>query len=171
MMFIFPNLTQSTQLGIETSNQLVASFKLDKNQGRFALPTFSLKGSPIQETCPSPPSSCERYNASWENHLCYEHIILKGGVPKVPHTGRYVQQLRANLLGELKYSFAEATASRIWGRCGATSNLWPAISKGSFCCLNISPEQVSTLLVHAGPPLVFEWRHCGFLQDCFTIAN
>ena len=70
-------MTKTTQLGIETSNQLVASFKLDKNQGRFALPTFSLKGSPIQETCPSPPSSCQRYYTIEKKISCM-HVSFKG---------------------------------------------------------------------------------------------
>jgi len=43
---------------LETSQQLSAAFKLDKDQGRFALPKFSLKGSKIQDTCPSNPSRC-----------------------------------------------------------------------------------------------------------------
>ena len=34
------------------------AFKLDKDQGRFALPQFSLKGSKISDTCPSAPTAC-----------------------------------------------------------------------------------------------------------------
>ena len=143
----FPNLTKSTQLGIETSNQLVASFKLDKNQGRFALPTFSLKGSPIQETCPSPPSSCERYYTIKEgNGTMYACLILKGGVQEIPNTGWDMQQHGANILGKFKHSFAEVIASRVRRRRGNPSYLQPAISKGSFSSLNIAPEQVSLLL-------------------------
>eukprot|EP00091_Calanus_sinicus_P024640 TRINITY_DN8959_c0_g1_i1.p1 TRINITY_DN8959_c0_g1~~TRINITY_DN8959_c0_g1_i1.p1 ORF type:complete len:454 (+),score=123.98 TRINITY_DN8959_c0_g1_i1:137-1498(+) len=54
----------ATQVGIdaltalETSQQLSAAFKLDKDQGRFALPKFSLKGSKIEDTCPASPSRC-----------------------------------------------------------------------------------------------------------------
>jgi len=43
---------------LETSQQLSAAFKLDKDQGRFALPTFSLKGSKIQDTCPKISRGC-----------------------------------------------------------------------------------------------------------------
>ena len=60
-------LSFGLQLGIETSNQLVASFSLSKDQGRFALPTFSLKGSPIQETCPAASTTCNRYL----QHICH----------------------------------------------------------------------------------------------------
>jgi len=54
----------ATQVGIdaltalETSQQLAAAFNLDKNQGTFALPKFSLKGSKIADTCPASPSRC-----------------------------------------------------------------------------------------------------------------
>jgi len=43
---------------LETSQQLSAAFKLDKDQGRFALPKFSLKGSKISDTCPRATSRC-----------------------------------------------------------------------------------------------------------------
>jgi len=43
---------------LETSQQLRSQFKLDKDQGRFALPQFSLKGSKISNTCPVPPTRC-----------------------------------------------------------------------------------------------------------------
>jgi len=43
---------------LETSQQLSAAFNLDKDQGRFALPTFSLKGSKIENTCPTQSSRC-----------------------------------------------------------------------------------------------------------------
>ena len=43
---------------LETSHQLASAFKLDKDQGRFALPQFSLKGSKISDTCPVVPTSC-----------------------------------------------------------------------------------------------------------------
>ena len=43
---------------LETSHQLASAFKLDKDQGRFALPQFSLKGSKIGDTCPVAPTRC-----------------------------------------------------------------------------------------------------------------
>ena len=43
---------------LETSQQLASAFKLDKDQGRFALPQFSLKGSKIADTCPVAPTRC-----------------------------------------------------------------------------------------------------------------
>ena len=43
---------------LETSHQLKSAFNLDKDQGRFALPVFSLKGSKIEDTCPEPPARC-----------------------------------------------------------------------------------------------------------------
>ena len=43
---------------LETSHQLQSAFNLDKDQGRFALPVFSLKGSKIEDTCPDPPARC-----------------------------------------------------------------------------------------------------------------
>ena len=43
---------------LETSQQLRSQFKLDKDQGRFALPKFSLQGSKISDTCPQPPTRC-----------------------------------------------------------------------------------------------------------------
>ena len=43
---------------LETSQQLRNAFKLDKDQGRFALPQFSLKGSRISDTCPVAPTRC-----------------------------------------------------------------------------------------------------------------
>ena len=43
---------------LETSQQLRNAFKLDKDQGRFALPQFSVKGSRISDTCPVAPTRC-----------------------------------------------------------------------------------------------------------------
>ena len=43
---------------LETSHQLASAFKLDKDQGMFALPQFSLKGSKIGDTCPVAPTRC-----------------------------------------------------------------------------------------------------------------
>ena len=45
---------------LETSQQLRNAFKLDKDQGRFALPQFSVAGSSISDTCPVPPTACVR---------------------------------------------------------------------------------------------------------------
>ena len=45
-------------LGLETSVQLSARFNLSEAQGTFALPQFSLKGSRIEDTCPTPPLNC-----------------------------------------------------------------------------------------------------------------
>ena len=45
-------------LGLETSIQLSARFNLSEAQGTFALPQFSLKGSRIEDTCPTSPVNC-----------------------------------------------------------------------------------------------------------------
>ena len=52
------SLGEQALTALETSHQLQSAFKLDKDQGRFALPTFSLAGSKIADTCPQPPARC-----------------------------------------------------------------------------------------------------------------
>ena len=44
---------------LETSQQLVASFKLTPDQGTFALPKFSISGSKIADTCPRLRKRCD----------------------------------------------------------------------------------------------------------------
>lgn len=55
---ISSSLGQQALTALETSHQLQSAFKLDKDQGRFALPVFSLAGSKIADTCPQPPARC-----------------------------------------------------------------------------------------------------------------
>ena len=55
---ISSSLGEQALTALETSHQLQSAFKLDKDQGRFALPAFSLAGSKIAETCPQPPARC-----------------------------------------------------------------------------------------------------------------
>jgi len=56
---VSPEEAKKAFLVLETSVQLSARFQLSADQGTFALPKFSVKGSKIEDTCPAPPTNCK----------------------------------------------------------------------------------------------------------------